>query len=132
MVVKDLAPEAPVIARVNHALHVERIHRAGADFALSLAQVSAQMLARRLLGEEAVTLDPHLKLLKTEVDGLEGRNPAELGIRERTRSSVVAVEREGEVLVEFGPEFRFQPADVLYVCGSDSAVRSFRETFLTA
>ncbi len=30
----------------------------------------------------------------------------------------VAVERGEEVLVEFGPEFRFQAEDAVYLCGS--------------
>jgi voltage-gated potassium channel Kch len=50
VIVKDMAPDVPVIARVNQSENVERIHRAGADFALSISQVSGEMLAHRLLG----------------------------------------------------------------------------------
>jgi Trk K+ transport system NAD-binding subunit len=129
VILKDLAPDVPVIARVNRAENVERIHRAGAYFALSISQVSGQMLAKKLLGEEAFLIDPQLKVLKVPPDGLAGRHPAELAIRERTGCSVVAVERGDEVLVEFGPEFRFRDDDALYVCGSHGAVRRFTETF---
>jgi Trk K+ transport system NAD-binding subunit/Na+-transporting methylmalonyl-CoA/oxaloacetate decarboxylase gamma subunit len=129
VILKDLAPDVPVIARVNRAENVERIHRAGAYFALSISQVSGQILAKKLLGEEAFLIDPQLKVLKVSPNGLAGRHPAELGIRERTGCSVVAVERGDEVLVEFGPEFRFRDDDALYVCGSHSAVRRFTETF---
>ncbi|HEX9945722.1 MAG TPA: NAD-binding protein [Thermoanaerobaculia bacterium] len=132
VILKDLVPEVPVIARVNQAENVERIHRAGADFALSISQVSGQMLAQKLLGQEAVAIDPQLKILKVAPDGLAGRHPAELGIRERTGCSVVAVERGEDVLVEFGPEFRFLPEDAVYVCGSGGAVRRFREVFSRA
>jgi Trk K+ transport system NAD-binding subunit len=129
VILKDLAPEVPVIARVNQAENVDRIHRAGADFALSISQVSGQMLAQKLLGEEAVSVDPQLKVLKVEAAGLAGRRPAELGVRERTGCSIVAVERGEEVLVELGPDFRFQPEDAVYVCGSSRAVRRFQEVF---
>jgi Trk K+ transport system NAD-binding subunit len=129
VILKDLAPEVPVIARVNEAENVERIHRAGADFALSISQVSGQMLARKLLGQESVAVDPQLKILKIAPDGLAGRRPAELAIRERTGCSVVAVERGEEVLVDFGKDFRFQPEDAVYICGSGNAVRRFREVF---
>jgi Trk K+ transport system NAD-binding subunit len=129
VILKDLAPDAPVIARVNQAENVERIHRAGAYFALSISQVSGQILAKKLLGEEAFLIDPELKVLKVPPDSLAGHHPAEMGIRERTGCSVVAVERGEEVLVEFGPEFRFRPDDSLYVCGSHRAVRRFTETF---
>lgn len=129
VILKDLAPDVPVIARVNRAENVERIHRAGAYFALSISQVSGQILAKKLLGEEAFLIDPQLKVLKVPPAGLAGRHPAELGIRERTGCSVVAVERGDQVLVEFGPDFRFQDDDALYVCGSHGAVRRFTETF---
>jgi Trk K+ transport system NAD-binding subunit len=129
VILKDLVPEVPVIARVNQAENVERIHRAGADFALSISQVSGQMLAKKLLGQEAVAVDPQLKVLKVAPDGLAGRAPAELDIRGRTGCSVVAVERGEEVIVEFGPEFRFRPEDAVYICGSGGAVRRFREVF---
>lgn len=129
VILKDLAPDVPVIARVNRAENVERIHRAGAYFALSISQVSGQMLAKKLLGEEAFLIDPQLKVLKVSPHGLTGRHPAELDIRERTGCSVVAVERGDEVLVELGPEFRFREDDALYVCGSHGAVRRFTEIF---
>jgi Trk K+ transport system NAD-binding subunit len=129
VILKDLAPEVPVIARVNQADDVERIHRAGADFALSISQVSGHMLAKKLLGEEAFAIDPQLKVLKTSPEGLTGRHPADLGIRERTGCSVVAVERGEDVLVQFGPDFRFQPQDAVYVCGNTEAVRRYTEVF---
>jgi K+/H+ antiporter YhaU regulatory subunit KhtT len=106
---------------------VERIHRAGAYFALSISQVSGQMLAKKLLGQEAVAVDPQLKILKVSSGGLAGHHPADLRIRERTGCSVVAVERGDQVLVELGADFRFAPDDTLYVCGSSEAVRRFTE-----
>jgi Trk K+ transport system NAD-binding subunit len=131
VIAKEVAPDVPVIARVNQAENVERIHRAGADFALSISQVSGQILARRLLREEAVSVEPQLKLLKISADGLSGRHPAELGIRERTGVSVVAVERGDEMVVELGAGFRFREEDAIYVCGPPDAVRRFSEEFGT-
>ncbi len=129
VIVKDLAPHVPVIARVNRAENVERIYRAGADFALSISQVSGQILARRLLGEEAVSLDPQLKVLKVGAGGLAGRHPSQLGIREKTGCSVVAVERGEDLMMEFGPDFRFESEDAIFVCGSSEATRIFLKMF---
>jgi len=127
VIMKDMVPDVPVIARVNHPRNVERIYRAGADFALSLSHVAGQLLARRLLGEEAVTIDLALKVLKTSARGLVGRHPAETLIREETACSVVAVERGEDLLVEFAPDFRFKETDQVYLCGSDAAVRRFQD-----
>jgi Trk K+ transport system NAD-binding subunit len=129
VILKDLAPDVPVIARVNRAENVERIHRAGAYFALSISQVSGQMLAKKLLGEEAFLIDPQLKVLKVSPDGLAGKHPVDLDVRQRTGCSVVAVERGDEVLVELGPDFLFRSDDSIYVCGSHAAVRRFTEVF---
>jgi Trk K+ transport system NAD-binding subunit len=129
VILKDLAPDVPVIARVNQADNVDRIHRAGAYFALSISQISGQMLAKKLLGQEAFAVDPQLKVLKLAALPLAGRHPSDLRIRSRTGCSVVAVERGDDVLVAFGPDFRFQPDDTVYVCGSSGAVRRFGELF---
>ncbi|MEP7013059.1 MAG: NAD-binding protein [Acidobacteriota bacterium] len=125
VILKDLAPEVPVIARVNEAENVERIRRAGAYFSLSISQVSGQMLARKLLGQEAVALDPRLEILKVPADGLGGLRPGDLSIRERTGCTVVAVERGEDVLVEFDAAFRFAPSDGVYVFGTTQDVRRF-------
>jgi K+/H+ antiporter YhaU regulatory subunit KhtT len=87
------------------------------------------MLAQKLLGERAVSVDRELKVQRVGTKALEGRGPAALAIRERTGCSVVAVERGDEVRVDLGPDFRFQPDDAVYVCGSAEAVRRFGEVF---
>jgi len=128
VIAKELAAETPVIARVNQGENVDRTHHAGADFALSISGVSGQMLARRLLGEDAVSIDPQLKVRRVDTAGLVGRHPAELRIRERTGCSVVAVERGDQVLVELGDEdFRFAEGDAVYVCGPSEAASRFND-----
>ena len=129
VILKEFAPDVPVIARVNEAQNVERIHRAGADFALSISQVAGQILASRLLGQEAISVDRRLKVMKVSSDALADAHPAELRIREKTGVSVVAVERDEELILEFGADFRFNRADVVYICGSDEATRRFTAAF---
>jgi Trk K+ transport system NAD-binding subunit len=129
VILKDFAPDVPVIARVNQVQNVERIHRAGADFALSISQVSGQILAGRLLKQEAISINLQLKVLKVSARGLADRHPSDLGIRERTGSSVVAVERGEDLLVELDHEFRFREGDELYICGSVDATQRFLEVF---
>ncbi len=129
VIVRHLAPRVPIIARVNSPKNVERIHAAGADFALSISQVAGQLLARRLLGEEAIALDEELRVLKVFPGRLVGHHPADLGIRAKTGSSVVAVERGDEILVEFGPDFRFAQADSVFIAGGEAATAAFVERF---
>ena len=123
LAIRDHAPDVPVLARVDHAETVERMRRAGADFALSVAQVSAQLLAARLLGHEAILIHPALKVQKVASSSLLGRHPAELGVRERTGVSVIAIERGDEVIVALDPAFTFEEGDAVYVCGDDARHR---------
>ena len=129
VIIKDLAPDVPVIARVNSAENVERIYAAGADFALSISQVSGQLLALRLLGKESIAVDPELRVVKVSTRGLENYHPKQHDLREKTGCTVVAVERGEELLVEFGAEFRFKTNDAVYICGSAEAAQKFYQLF---
>ncbi len=125
VIAKDQAPDVTVIARVNRAENVERIHHAGADFALSISQVSGQILAHRLLRQEAISVDPQLRVLKCSVARLSGHHPRKLDVRQKTGCSIVAVERGDDLIVEFDPEFQFENDDLVYVCGTNSATNKF-------
>ena len=129
VIFKDLAPDVPVIARVNRAENVERIYAAGADFALSISQVSGQLLAWRLLGKESVAVDPELRVIKVSTRGLEKYRPGGSEIRIKTGCTVVAVERGEALLVEFAGDFRFEPKDAVYLCGSAEAAQRYYEIF---
>jgi Trk K+ transport system NAD-binding subunit len=129
VILKEHVPDLPVIARVNQAPNVERIHRAGADLALSISQVAGQMLAGRLLGQESISLDRQLKVLRVSAERLAGRHPSELAIRERTGTSVVAVERGEDLVVDFDAEFRFATEDAVYICGSEEATSRYLRLF---
>jgi Trk K+ transport system NAD-binding subunit len=129
VIIKDLAPDVPVIARVNRAENVERIYAAGADFALSISHVSGQLLAWRLLGKESVAVDPELRVIKVSSRGLEQRHPKQNDVSDKTGCTSVAVERGDELMVEFGAEFKFQARDAVYVCGSVEATQKFYQQF---
>jgi|CXWL01.1.fsa_nt_gi Trk K+ transport system NAD-binding subunit len=119
VIVKEAAPDVPVIARVNRPENVERLHRAGADFALSISQVAGQLLARRLLGAEAVDVDAQLRLSKAtaETYDLVGRSVAEANPPARLGATLIAVERQGTLELSPPADFRFAAGDVVYLCG---------------
>ena len=129
VIVKDLAPDVPVIARVNLAENLERIYGAGADFALSIAQVSGQLLAWQLLGKEAVAIDARLRVVKVSANGLMNLHPKQGALQEKTGCSVVAVERDDELLVEFDAGFAFLAGDAVYICGSGESTQRFYRMF---
>lgn len=129
VILKDLCPQLPIIARVNKAQNVLRIHTAGAEFALSMSQVSGQILGRRLLGEDAVSIYPQLKVLRLPVGNLAGRRLGDLHLRARSGCSVVAVERGDEAKTNLDIDFVFEDGDSVFVCGSPKAVEDLRDDF---
>ena len=131
-VVRDYAPRVRLIARVNRASNVPRLYQAGADFALSVGQVAGQLLARHLLGEGALSVEQGLRCMRVQPGALVGSHPWRAGVRERTGASVVALERNGQVLVELPDSLRVEPSDVLFVCGTFESLELFFREFRSA
>ena len=127
-VLRDYAPDLPIIAGVSLAENVARIQRAGVDYALSVSQVAGQLLAYHVLGE-MVSLQPRIKLVRVDAGRLAGKNPVAERIRERTGCTIVAVERNGQVAMDFPASFRLSSDDVLYICGTTDAVVRYHEEF---
>ena len=113
VIVRDLAPDVPVIARVNHERNLVNIHRAGADYALSIADISGQMLTARLLGGRARAREEHRRVVCAEGNEHAGRTPYELAADGRT---VLAVERDGAMLLSVEPELAIREGDRVWVC----------------
>ncbi len=127
-VLRDHAPDLPIVASVELVDNVARILHAGADSALSLSQVSGQLLSHHVLGQ-TVSLQPRIKLARVDAGRLVGKNPLAEKIRERTGCSVVAVERNREVKMSFPPSFQLERGDALYICGTGDAIVRYNERF---
>jgi len=128
-VIREYALEVPLYARVNLPKSVDLLYRLGADFVLSVSEVAGQMLAHKLIGEEYVSVEPQLKIVKVRPDRLLGEHPWRASMRERTGCHFVAVERADTVHVEFKDDFRIQQGDALYLCGTPDAMDDFFDKF---
>jgi len=121
-VVRDFAPQVPLIARVNQAQTVKRLYQVGTDFALSMGQVAGQLLAHQMLGEEYVSLEPTVKIVKVDGTSFAGQHPLRSGLLGRDDVRVVALERGASVVVEFEDEHRIDRGDALFLCGAPAAL----------
>jgi voltage-gated potassium channel len=134
--VRDYAPEAPLIVRVLRSPNTARLYRSGADFAISLGQVAGQILAHHLLDEQEISVENGIKFSRFAAGTLVGTHPWRSEALDRTGANIVAVERGGDVLVEFGDDFLVQADDALFVCGSINSLgryqREFQATTATA
>lgn len=128
-VIREHAPDVPILARVVKVENVDHMQRAGADFTLSVSQVAGQILAHHVLGDP-ISLQPRIKLVKVPAGRLAGRHPLAVKIRERTGCTVVAVERgDGEVLMDVPESFTLTDEDALYICGTAQAVKRYHAEF---
>jgi Trk K+ transport system NAD-binding subunit len=114
VIARDLAPDVPIIARVNHSRNLDNIHRAGADYALSIADVSGQMLSARLLGGQARVREEHRRVLRLDGNAVRGRTPAEIASVDGR--AVLAVQRGGELFPSVDSAFRIENGDFVWVC----------------
>jgi Kef-type K+ transport system membrane component KefB/Trk K+ transport system NAD-binding subunit len=127
-VVRDYAPDVPIIACAALVENVRRIQQAGADFAISVGQVAGQLLAYHVLGQ-MVSQQARIKLAKLDVGSLVDHHPLEPRIRERTGCTVIAVERADEVIMDIPSDFVLRDGDALYVCGTVDNFDHFYEEF---
>ncbi len=128
LVIRDLRPDVEVIARVEEPQSARKLYRAGADYVLSLATVSGRMIASRILeNEDVLSIDHQVNVVRMSAPGLAGRTLGEADVRSRTGCTVVAVERDGTVVTDLGPEFRVREGDRLVVAGTDEGTNRFTE-----
>jgi len=128
LVIRDLNSSVEVVARAGETENVRKIYRAGADYVLSLATVSGRMLATTILeDEEVLSLDTQIEVVRTPAAGLAGQRLGEARVRSRTGCTVLAVERDGELVTELGPDFEFEADDSLVVAGTDADTTAFTE-----
>jgi Trk K+ transport system NAD-binding subunit len=123
VICRDAAADVPVIARVNHARNIENIYRAGADYALSISDISGEMLSARLLGRAVRTREEHRKVVRQPAASAAGKTLGELPIRKHG-CSVVAIQRGGSYILRLSRETKIEAGDALYICGNAEALRA--------
>jgi Trk K+ transport system NAD-binding subunit len=73
------------------------VYRAGADFALSISDISGEMLSARLLGRVARSRDEHRRVVRVKIRSGSDRTLRDMASRQRG-CSVLAIERAGAFL----------------------------------
>jgi Trk K+ transport system NAD-binding subunit len=127
LVARKLSDEVEIVCRASEAESRSKLYAAGADYVLSLSTVSGRMLAGAVLDEDVMSVETGVELVRAEAPALVGRTLAEADVRSGTGCTVIAVERESEVLTDLGPEFRVEAGDALIVAGTDADVRRFND-----
>ncbi|QIB73743.1 TrkA family potassium uptake protein [Halogeometricum borinquense] len=125
LVINQLSPETEVIARANDAESIAKLYRAGAEYVLALSTVSGRILASNLTEEEVIAPESQVEIVRTTAPQIAGQTLAEADVRARTNCTVIAVERNDELLTEVGPDFTIRSEDTLIVAGTDDDINQF-------
>ena len=130
LIIRELNPDVEIVARANETANVRKLYQAGADSVLALASVSGRMVASELLdGEDGASSDEQLEAVRTNAPALVGRTLADTDVRAQTGVTVIAVERDGDVLTGITPSFTVQSDDELIVVGTDAEISQFTQLF---
>ncbi|MFD1588883.1 potassium channel family protein [Halorientalis brevis] len=131
LIARDLNPDIEIVVRANEQADVEKLYRAGADYVQSLATISGRMMASTIFeDEEVLAYDKQIEVVRFAAGALAGRTLQEADVRGQTGCTVVAVEREDDVITEFDPAaFTFVEGDGVIVAGTDEHVSRFEAEF---
>jgi Trk K+ transport system NAD-binding subunit len=127
LVARELNPDLEIVVRANDVANRSKLVAAGADYVLPLAEVAARMLADTILGEDVISYETQIEIVRISAPAFVGQTLAEAAIRERTGCTVIAVEREESVRTDLGPDFEIERGDTLVVVGTDEDLLAFRD-----
>lgn len=131
LVTRELNADASIAARCEREEAVSKIYRAGADYVVSLAKMTGRMTASAVLGDDGDgAAESHVKVVEKEAPRLTGRTLGGADVRSETGCTVVAVERDGDVITDLSPGFRFESGDEVVLAGTDESIRGFTERFV--
>jgi Trk K+ transport system NAD-binding subunit len=127
---RSLRPDMQILSRANLDRNVSTLHRAGADFVMSLATLGANAIYNILKNEDTSMLAEGLNIFRLEAPGaLVGRNLANSGIREVTDCTVVAIRDDGALSVNPDPEAPIRKGAELILIGTDEGEKKFLKAF---
>lgn len=123
LIAGELGEDIDVIARMNDPDNGTKARRAGADYVLSLPEISGRVLAREVLHEEVLAYKQQLKVVRLDAGRFAGRALGETPIAD-SECLVLAVDRSGELITDVDAGIEFRQEDWIVVAGSDDAVEA--------
>ncbi|NPV04460.1 MAG: potassium channel protein [Syntrophaceae bacterium] len=127
---RSLRPDMQILSRANLERNVSTLHRAGADFVMSLATLGANAIYNYLINEDTSMLAEGLNIFRLKAPAsLVGRNLAGSRIREVTDCTVVAIRHDGVLSVNPDPKMPIGAGAELILIGTDEGEKKFLQAF---
>jgi Trk K+ transport system NAD-binding subunit len=127
---RSLRPDIQILSRATQDRNVSTLHRAGADFVMSLSTLGANAIIHYLSNHQTALLAEGLNVFRSRVSrSLVGKSLIDSGIRQRTGCSVAAIDQEGTMTVNPDPSMVLSAGAELVIIGSHEGEKAFHETF---
>ncbi|MFB3766625.1 MAG: TrkA family potassium uptake protein [Methanotrichaceae archaeon] len=134
LLVKNLNPDAFVVARANLAKSIEKIYRAGADYVASLPIVASRMLAKVILNEEEdlalLCEDLEMELHEVEKGShLAGKTLEEIDLPGMFACRAAAIKHEGRPIPGPDNNITIEQGDIIAIIGSPKGIEAFNSAY---
>jgi Trk K+ transport system NAD-binding subunit len=127
---RRLNPEVRIISRITHERNIEAMHRAGADFVLSYAQLGAESVMSVIQGREPIIMGEGVEFRLLNLPGqLSGKTLIESGIGQATGLIVLAVHADAKVTANPPPDAVLPPGSKLSVLGTAEQIKEFKKLY---
>jgi Trk K+ transport system NAD-binding subunit len=127
---RKLRPDVQIISRATLERNISTLHRAGADLVMSYASMGAATILNLLKPGEFLMLAEGLNVFRLPAaDNLSNKRLMENRIREKTGCSVIAISRQGRLIINPDPTIVLEPEDDLILIGTSEAEECFLKIF---
>ncbi|WP_045216045.1 potassium channel family protein [Desulfonatronovibrio magnus] len=127
---RKLRPEIQIITRATRDRNISKLHHAGADLVMSYASMGANTIINYLKGDNVLMVAEGLDVFKEKMPkSLEDKSLAESEIRKKTGCSVIAIESQGETIINPEPDTILAKDDELILIGTTEAESKFLSHF---
>jgi Trk K+ transport system NAD-binding subunit len=127
---RRLNPSVRIVSRITHERNFEAIHRAGADFVLSYAQLGAESIVSLLQGRELLMMGEGVEFFQTELPpALIGKTLQQSQIGARTGLIVLALQVGERTITNPTPTTVLLKNSQLTMLGTTSQRQAFFNAF---
>jgi len=129
-IARSLSSEIEILARVTDSEKTRSAFRAGADYVLSIQQVSTRLVAAEVHGEQVMSPTNQIRLIRADAAPFAGESLADARRNPEHRWTVIGVSRGGTVHTD--ERTTIEADDEVIVAGSDDAIQEFERTITTS
>ena len=123
---RRLRPDVQIISRSRLERNVDTLHRAGADFVLSYAAIGSSTILNYLNRSNILMLAEGLDVFEAPTPpALVGKTIAETDMRRETGCTIVALEADGQTIVNPNPQTPLTAGSRLIMIGTEEAEEQF-------